>query len=171
MPGSTILSSDSQQFNNFTNTRQMYSLDLVFGDGSANGTPTLDPSDPDTYRFAVRMPSLGRLVYAKTYFKSQTAGSAFGDMDFRIFQVPFDEPTRDPIFDLVYEQRGVVHTQQREHNMYDKQLPFGNRVGYLGTDPDGNVVTYARNFMWLEVKPNDLTSVEPIIWVNLKFEV
>lgn len=171
MPGSTILSSDSQQFNNFTNTRTAYSLDLVFGDGSPNGTPVLDPADSDTYRFAVRMPSLGRLEYTKVYFKSQSGGTASGTIDFRIFQVPFDEPTRDPVYDLVYEQSGIVLGQQREQKMTINPLPFGNRVGYLGVDPAGQNVTYPRNFMWVEVKPNDLTSVSPIVWVNLKFEV
>lgn len=172
MPGSTIVSSDTQQFNNFTNTRSGYSLDLRLGANTANSTPTIVFGDPATYRFALRMPSLGYFDYIKFFFESQTSGSPVGTFDLRVFQVPWDAPDRHPIYDLVYEMREVMLGTQREHKMTDRPLPFANRVAYLGSPPgETGATTYPRNFMWLEVKPNDPTTVSPIVRANFKFQV
>jgi len=171
MAGSLILSSDSQQYNNFTQIRQLFSLEMILGADTANSTPPLLPGTPSSYQFAIRMPSIGMLHHAKVMFQSQDAGSATGTVDFRIFQVAFDEPTRDPVYDLVFEMREVMIGQHRELKMTNAPLMFANRVGYLTNSPDGKKVTLPRNFLWIEMRPNDSTTVKPIIRLNLKFEV
>lgn len=169
---SFIVSGDAQQFNAFTLSRQLYSLDFLLGDPS-NGanTPAITFGDASTQQFAIRMPAIGYLQKLKVQYASKTAGDDNGTIDFRLWQTPFDAVDRDPFWDRVYEQKAIRFESVWEQSFTDKPLIFANRIAYIGNDPSDAEVTSPRNFMWLEVKPNDNTVVDPIIRVNLTFEV
>ena len=169
--GEFIVTSAAQLYNNYTQTRPAYSLDLLFGNGVANGsTPAIDPADVSTQRFAVSMPSLGLFKRIKVLFESQTGGNANGTIDFRLYESPWGGD-RIEKWDILYEKKNI-----RIGDLWNDSiihgLEYANRVAYNGTNPTTNeVVGTPRNFLWVEIKPNDPTADTPLVRVGFIFQV
>jgi hypothetical protein len=168
---SLIVTGNTQDNNMFTAQRLMYSLDMNFGAGGATSTPTIVYGDDTTYRFAVRLPNIGILHNLRVLYSAKTTGAATGTVDFRLFRAPFDATDFDPLWDRLYEKNAIPFGVIWEHNMSNSPIHFYNRLAYVGNDPNGSRVANPRNFLWMEIKPNDATVTVPIIKVNLFFEV
>lgn len=170
------LSGDNQTYNAFTLESQKYSVFYKLGGypGDAQSTPKIlygaTSTETDTQRFAVRMPSIGTLRKVQVYYKSKTAGDANGTFDFRLYETPWGA-NRDELFDKLYEKKNIVFGVPWV-DVFPDGLPFANRVGTSDSDPStGKPFTFPRNFLWMELKPNDATVDTPIVWVSMLFDM
>jgi len=172
MAGQYVVTSDAVQYNNFTQTRQLYASHMSFGAGvAANSTPTIVFATASTQRFAIVAPSIGFIREIKVYFQGKTGGVPGDTIDFRLYNTPWGT-LRDEMYDKVYEKKNIVYQSPWDQIFDGDGLPFYNRVGYNDVDPITLLaVTYPRNFLWMEIKPANAVFTVPIVWVTLIFEV
>lgn len=176
MASERIMETDATRFNNFSSTVTAYSPFMKFGDANdTQSTPAIlfgnTATQHATQRHAIRMPSYGTLRKIQVYYEAKTAGSDTGTVDFRLYDTPWGTGRND-IFDLVYEKRSIGFREIWTHTLPSEGIVFANRIAYQGNDPATNrEATLSRNFLWLEIFPNDATVNAPIVWVRLFFTV
>lgn len=171
MAGQQIVTSDTQLYNAYTQSKQIFHLHMTLGAGGSGSTPTIVYADADTQRFAVSMPSVGTMREIRVLYESKTGGSAVGTFDFRLYDTPWGA-SRKELYDKIYEKKNIAFQELWQHKIADGGLDFANRVGYNDVNPANNQeVALPRNFLWMELKPNDATVVAPIVLVKFVFEV
>ena len=154
------LSNQGNIFETFSQTIRMFSHHLTLGAGGANSTAPLNQSNPDTYRIALRMPSIGLLNRVTVNYKILSGSPPGATVSFRLYGSPWGSGREAN--DLIYSKTNIALGTNWDHVFSDKPIPYSNRVALTGE-------TFSRNFLWMEVQPS--TGSDSIALVDLYFEV